>query len=101
MVRSPFRYYGSKWRLAPWIISYFPNHTAYVEAFGGMGAVLMQKQPSPIEVFNDLDQRVINFFRVLREQQEQLITQLRLTPYTRLECDVARVDEGSSLERVI
>jgi DNA adenine methylase len=39
----------------------------YVERFGGKANVLLRKPPSTVEIFNDLDERVVNFFRVLRD----------------------------------
>jgi len=87
--RPALRYYGAKWRLARWIISHFPPHTCYVEPFGGTGAVLLKKEPSELEVYNDLDTGVVNFFRVLRTQPRDLIRQLRATPYSRAEFEGA------------
>ncbi len=82
-VKKPFPWYGGKEQLAPLLVSLFPRHTAYVEVFGGSGAVLFAKDPSPLEVFNDLDSGVVNFFQVLRNplQAEQLTHLLSLTPY--------------------
>ena len=79
--RPALRYYGGKWNLAPWIISFFPPHLNYVEPCGGAASVLLQKPRSPLETFNDLDGNVVNFFRVLRDQPDELIKKLRLTPY--------------------
>lgn len=90
MVRGPaFRYYGSKWRLAPVIIGLFPPHVCYVEPFGGSACVLLQKYPSALEVYNDADEQVVIFFRVLRERTEELIRAIELTPYARTELEVA------------
>jgi hypothetical protein len=60
--RPVLRYYGGKWRIGEWIIKTFPPHNCYVEPFGGAGSVLLQKNPAPHEVLNDLNQDVINFF---------------------------------------
>jgi DNA adenine methylase len=87
-VKSPaFRYHGSKFRLAPWVIQHFPPHKTYVEPFGGAAGVLLRKQRSYSEVYNDLDSEVVNFFAVLREQKSRvaLIEMLELTPYSRHE----------------
>src|SRR5579871_5824996 len=62
VTRPALRYYGSKWAIAPWVMSYFPVHKTYVEPFGGGASVLLQKPPSQHEVLNDLDGEVINFF---------------------------------------
>jgi len=85
--RPVLRYHGGKWRLAPWIISHFPAHRIYVEAYGGGGSVLMRKARSFHEAYNDLDEAVVNVFRVLRDPE--LAAALRdachLTPFSRVE----------------
>ena len=83
------RYYGGKFRLAPWIIAHFPPHECYVEPFCGASSVFLRKWPAAIEVINDRDQDVINFFRVLREQADNLIRAIFVTPYSRTEFDLA------------
>lgn len=97
--RPVLLYYGSKWRLAPWIISHFPAHDSYVEVCGGSGAVLLRKPPAALETFNDLDREVVNFFSVLRSRADELIEQIRLTPYARAEFDLCDICEGDDLER--
>jgi DNA adenine methylase len=85
-IRNPIvRYHGSKWRLAPWIISHFPKHEIYVEPFGGSGSVLLRKERSRIEVYNDLDNEIVNLFQVVREHSEELARLIYLTPYSRNE----------------
>jgi DNA adenine methylase len=83
--RPVLRYHGGKWRLAPWIISHFPSHRVYTEAFGGAGSVLMRKARAYSEVYNDLDGELVNLFRVLRDPQDgpALVQGLRLTPFAR------------------
>ncbi len=85
------RYHGAKFRLAPWIMSFFPAHTCYVEPFGGAAGVLLQKERVYAEVYNDLDKSVVNFFKVLRDpfQRDRLIELLVLTPYARTEFEQA------------
>lgn len=79
---SPFAWFGGKQRLATKIVALLPPHRIYVEVFGGGGAVIFHKPPAPhLDVYNDIDDGLVNFFRVLREQPEELVTQLRLTPY--------------------
>lgn len=80
-----FRYYGGKWRIAPWIIAQFPTHRHYVEAFAGAASVLLRKQPSTLETLNDLNGDVVNFFRVLRDHPDELVDKIRLTPWSRVE----------------
>lgn len=81
---KPFSWYGGKSVLAPLLVSLLPIHETYVEVFGGSGAVLFAKPLSNIEIFNDLDSGVYNFFRVLRtsEQVERLQDLLFLTQYS-------------------
>lgn len=83
--RPALRYFGGKWRLAPWVISHFPEHTYYVEPFGGAASVLIQKTPAFVEVYNDLNELVVNFFRVLRDRPNDLLRAINLTPYSRQE----------------
>lgn len=85
VTRPVVRWFGGKWKLAPWIIAHFPPHRVYVEPFGGGGSVLLRKERSYAEVYNDLDGEIINLFRVLREgtSAQKLIDQLRLTPFAR------------------
>jgi DNA adenine methylase len=99
-VRRPaLRYHGGKWRAASWIMQFFPRHECYTEAFGGGGSVILQKVPAAHETLNDLDNEVINFFEVLRDQEAQLIRAIKLTPYSRQEQDRAWEPAVDRLER--
>lgn len=88
--RPALRYYGGKWRLSPWIISHFPSHECYVEPFGGGASVLLNKPRSPLEIYNDLNGQVVNFFAVLREQSDKLIRAIELTPWARAEYELSQ-----------
>lgn len=79
--RPLLRYFGGKWRLAQWIMDYFPPHVCYCEPFGGGGSVLIQKPPSAVEFYNDLNSDVVTLFRVLRNRPDDLIRAIDLTPY--------------------
>lgn len=87
--RPVLRYHGGKWRLAPWIISHFPPHRIYTEVYGGGASVLMRKSVSFAEVYNDIDDRLVNVFRVLRHPKKaaELTRLLALTPFARVEFD--------------
>jgi len=74
---GPLPYIGGKNRLATKIISLLPEHTTYVEAFAGGAQVLFHKPPSNVEVLNDLDFDVVNFFRVCQWHYEELVRYLR------------------------
>jgi len=82
---APIAWYGGKHYLARWIIDQMPDHRVYIEPFGGMAGVLLKKQPSEVEIFNDLDGRVVNFFRVIRDPEffTDFRLQAELTPYSR------------------
>lgn len=99
--RPALRYHGGKWRLASWIISYFPEHRVYVESFGGAASVLIQKARSYAEVYNDLDNEIVNLFRVLRdtEQSRELLQMLRYTPYARAEFEQSYASSDDPIER--
>ncbi len=99
VTRPALRYFGGKYRLAPWIIENFPEHLCYVEPFGGGMGVMLRKQPSYHDVYNDLDGEVVNFFRVLRERPEELIRAIALTPFSREEQRAAFEVVGNELER--
>jgi DNA adenine methylase len=85
ITNPPVRYYGGKWRIAPWVIQYFPEHITYVEPFCGGASVLFRKEPSKFEVINDLNGDVVNFFDVLRNRPDELVRAIQLTPYSRQE----------------
>jgi DNA adenine methylase len=78
-------YFGGKWRTAPWIISHFPPHETYIEPFGGVGSVLLRKPPSRVEIFNEVNDYIVNLFQVLRDpgSADELIRRLHFTPYAR------------------
>lgn len=84
IARPAIRYRGSKFRIAPWIISFFPPHTTYVEPYGGSASVLLNKTESKTEIYNDLDSEVVNFFRLLRcpNDRRELAAQVSLTPHS-------------------
>ncbi len=80
-----FRWYGGKFIHLDWILPLLPEAHHYCEPFGGAASVLLNRPPSPIETYNDIDGDVVNFFRVLRDKPDELIERLMLTPYSREE----------------
>lgn len=88
VVTAPaMRYHGAKFRLAPWVMQFFPAHRIYVEPFGGAAGVLLRKPRAYSEVYNDLDGAVVNFFRVMQDPwgRGRLLELLAMTPYSREE----------------
>lgn len=92
-----FGWYGGKYSHLDWLLPLLPEATHYCEPFGGSAAVLINRQPSPVETYNDLDGEVVNFFRVLREQKEALVEAIGLTPFSRAEFETAINDRGEDL----
>jgi DNA adenine methylase len=90
VTRPALRYHGGKFKLAPWIISHFPEHGCYVEPYGSAASVLLRKPRTKVEIWNDLDGRLVNLFRILRGPRAvELIAALQLTPYARAEYDLS------------
>jgi DNA adenine methylase len=83
----PLRYFGSKWQMADWIIAQMPPHLVYVEPYCGSAGVFFRKPASPLEVLNDLNGDVVNFFTMLRDRRDDLIQAIDLTPFSRAEYD--------------
>ncbi len=84
-----FGWYGGKFSHLGWLLPLLPKTQHYCEPFGGSAAVLINREPSPVETYNDLDGEVVNFFRVLRNQKEELIEAIGLTPFSREEFELA------------
>ncbi len=85
MINSPIKWVGGKSRLRKQIIGLLPQHTCYLELFSGAAWVLFGKPPSPVEVLNDIDEDLINFFRVVRHRPEDLIQSFDLELVARAE----------------
>ena len=84
-LRPPVKWHGGKRYLCHRIIETFPPHQTYVEPFGGAASVLLNKPIAPVEIYNDLDERITRLFRVLRDHGEELRRRLTLTPYSEVE----------------
>lgn len=82
-MKAIMKYPGSKWSIAEWIISFFPEHHSYLESFFGSGAVLFNKSRSNIETVNDLDGNVVNLFEWIKNDPEKLAHEIYYTPYAR------------------
>jgi DNA adenine methylase len=98
-VKSPVPYFGSKQRVADWITSLLPDHEHYVEPYAGGLSVLLAKQPSRMETVNDLDGDLMTFWRVLRDQPEDLVRACELTPHSRAELTAAWEPTTDDVER--
>lgn len=100
MTAPPFAYYGGKTTLAPQIAELLPAHRHYVEPFAGSLAVLLAKPRALFETVNDLDGHLMTFWRMLRDQPEDLARVCALTPHSRAEHQAAyELDVDDDLER--
>jgi len=79
------KYPGSKYTIAAWIVNHMPSHQVYLDPYFGSGGVFFAKPPVKVETINDIDGHVINLFRVIREQPEQLAQLVHWTPWAREE----------------
>lgn len=70
VVRAPFPWPGGKTKSLKNILPHLPYRTSYIEPFGGSGAVLLARQPSDLEVFNDRYSGITVFYRCLRDSQK-------------------------------
>jgi DNA adenine methylase len=86
-MRSPIRWYGGKGQMLAKLLPLLPPHQTYVEPFAGGAAVFFAKAPAPVEVLNDVDSGLVNFYRVLRNpaQFAEFARLCELTPYSREE----------------
>lgn len=96
--QSPLRYPGSKWTLAPLIAALLPYRRVYLEPFAGSAAVLFHRRASDLEILNDADHKIVNFWRVLRSRPHELAAAVEYTPWSRVEYLDAREDSDDELE---
>lgn len=78
-----FSYPGSKTTISGWIIEKIPDHTQYIEAFGGAASVLVAKSESDLEVYNDINGDCVDFFKAVRDAPDELARWVRNTPSSR------------------
>lgn len=100
-INTPFGYFGSKNKIALQLCNELPPHSCWVEAFCGSAALTLRKNPAPIEVINDIDSEIVNFFNQLRNNYDALCKAIELTPYAEEELNRARIATAdlSELER--
>ncbi|MFY1588967.1 DNA adenine methylase [Micromonospora sp. WMMD734] len=98
-MKPPIPYFGGKITTGPTIAALLPDHDHYVEPYGGSLAVLLAKAPSRHETVNDLDGDLMTFWRVLRDQPDDLARVCALTPHSRAEHHAAYEPADTDLER--
>ena len=87
--RIAFGWYGGKFSHLDWLLPLLPKSHNYCEPFAGSGAVLLNREASAVETYNDIDGDVVNFFRMLRDRPDDLIRGITLTPFSREEFHLA------------
>ncbi len=92
-----FGWYGGKYSHLDWLLPLLPPATHFCDVFGGSAAVLINRIPSPVETYNDIDSEVVTLFKVLRDQKEQLIEAIGLTPFSREELTRACTEPTADL----
>jgi DNA adenine methylase len=80
---GPLSYLGGKNRIAQKIISLIPEHTTYIEPFCGGAQVLFHKEPSRVEILNDLDEEIFNFLRICQLHHQELVRYLQFCTASR------------------
>lgn len=91
ILRTPISYYGGKQKLASTVLKFMPAHTLYCEPFVGGAAVFFAKPVSDVEVLNDTNQELINFYRVCKNRFHDLQSLVRTTLHSRMQHDDAWV----------
>jgi len=92
-----FGWYGGKFSHLDWLLPLLPACHHYCEPFGGSAAVLLNRPPSSVETYNDIDGEVSTFFRVLRQNGSDLIRAIGLTPFSREEFFIACSTNGHKI----
>lgn len=80
-----FNYFGGKFQMVQKLYDHFPDHHHFIDLFCGSMVITLNKPPSKIDTANDINGEVVNFFKVLREHSEELLSLLYLTPVSRQE----------------
>src|ERR1035437_7941537 len=82
-MKTPLSYYGGKQILSKEIISLIPKHNLYCEPFFGGGAVFFFKDPSHVEVINDSNGELINFYKVIKNDFKKLQKEIQTSLHSR------------------
>lgn len=82
-MKTPITYYGGKQKLASTITKLIPGHKLYCEPFIGGAAIFFAKEPSAVEVINDVNSELINFYRVVQDDFIALEKYIRITLHSR------------------
>jgi DNA adenine methylase len=92
-----FGWYGGKYNHLEWLLPHLPESLHFCEPFGGSASVLLNREPSPVETYNDIDGEVVNFFTMLRDHKDELLEAIGLTPFSRKEFRLAIQKENNGI----
>lgn len=98
--RIAFGWYGGKFSHLDWLLPLLPSCHHYCEPFSGSAAVLLNRYPSAVETYNDIDGEVVNFFRVLRDRSDEVVRAISLTPFSREEYHQAIYENTQEISEV-
>src|ERR1700710_573815 len=96
-MRGPLNYIGGKSRFVTTILPMIPPHTTYVEPFSGGAQIFFRKEPAKVEVLNDLDGELVNFYRVCQSHYEELLRYLRFTLISRRWHELLKTTDPATL----
>ena len=82
-MNSPIKWVGGKSNLINTLIPLIPKHNCYVEVFGGAGWLLFRKNPSNVEILNDYDNNLMNFYNVVKNEPKLFIESFKYTLVSR------------------
>jgi DNA adenine methylase len=80
-IRPAVKYHGGKYRIRQWILDQLPKHKIYMEPFGGTASILLNKKPSPIEIYSDCEYSIYNLMKILRDSSENFIKEIQKIKY--------------------
>lgn len=88
MKLTAFPWFGGKSspKIHKALIALMPPHTHYVEPFGGGASILLDKEPARVEVYNDVNRGLVNFFRVVADADyfARFLARVSMLPVSRV-----------------
>jgi DNA adenine methylase len=83
VLKTPISYYGGKQQLAKTIVGLIPPHRLYCEPFLGGAAIFFAKEPATVEIINDTNGELVNFYKVLKTNFGALEREITQTLHSR------------------
>lgn len=97
MIKPLVAWPGGKRRLAPLILKLLPQHQCYAEPFAGAAGVLFSKEPSKVEVLNDINGDLISLYRVVQHHLDEFVRQFRWALTSRQIFEWAKISRPETL----